>query len=139
MSYKTLFNTFFLFSVAYSSATVHSLACGDSDGFYCPNTTINFNCSISSGSLQWESTEFSGDIEFFGSPIGTVRSNGLFTAKLSDKTATAKAVSVLSFPSVPQVNGSVIICRDLQDGFCASCKINIIYPSETANVLTYLI
>uniref|UniRef100_A0A1X7UG89 Fibronectin type-III domain-containing protein n=1 Tax=Amphimedon queenslandica TaxID=400682 RepID=A0A1X7UG89_AMPQE len=115
---------------AFSSATVHNLACGDIDGFYCPNTTINFTCSISSASLQWESTAFSGDIEFFGSPIGTVRSNGLFTARLSDKTGNAKAVSVLSFPaSVPQVNGSVVICRDLQDGFCASCKINIIYPS----------
>ena len=47
---------------------------------------------------------------------------------------------MLSFPaSVSQVNGSVIICRDLQDGFCASCKINIIYPSETTNVLTCFI
>lgn len=110
---------------------MHSLVCEDDS--HCPNTTIHFTCSISSGSLQWESAAFEGDIEFFGSPLGTVHNNGLFTARLINKTGNVKVVSELSFPNVAQLNGSVVLCRDLQDGSFASCIIRVFYPSEFAS------
>ena len=75
--------------------------------------------------MQWESSAFNNtDIELFGSPVGTVVKNGVFTANMSDKTGN-KAVSVISFPNYLSLNGISITCRDMHDGIANTCILNI--------------
>lgn len=81
--------------------------------------------------MEWESTSFEKEIEFFGSSIGTIKHEGLFTANLTNKSATSSHVeSTLRFPSDITLNGTIVVCRDILDGNTQACSIAINFPSK---------
>ena len=83
--------------------------------------------------MEWESPVFDDEIEFFGSDIGTLKHKGVFTANLTNKsTSSSYAESTLSFPSNVELNGTVVICRDILDGNTQSCSISVKFPSKCA-------
>lgn len=110
-------------------AAIISLEC-ESKSPLCPDKTQYLTCSIEGRSLQWESQAFDADIEFLGSPVGTIRTDSVFTANISSKNGTKFAVSVLSYPNSPGLCGTRITCRDLSDGISSTCVINTNNISE---------
>lgn len=108
-----------------------NLDCGNSASaaVQCPSDVQEFKCHVQGGSMEWESLAFEDDIEFFGSDIGTMKQDGLFTAQLTNKTVQkTHAESTLSFPSDVTLNGTSILCRDNFDGDAQTCIIMISYP-----------
>ena len=95
----------------------------------CPEDYQHITCVVGSGSMQWESSAFASDIEFFGSSNGTVKkdSGGYFKAVVSNKTAKNMTI-ILMFPSLRLLNGKSIKCLDFYDGKYKKCWISVQYP-----------
>ena len=106
--------------------------CGDSTNtLHCPGDLQYFTCVISSASLEWTSKEiFDNDIEFFNSPVGTVKTTKGFSANVSNKTGYSYLVSVLTFSTNSSQTGKNITCVDLYSGDSKNCIINATYPSK---------
>ena len=117
----------FFILIQICSAAILNLQCGYSK-LHCPGDVQHFTCAIESGSLEWKSSIFSSDIEFFGSPVGTIKNEKEFSANVSNKTGSLYMISVLTFPSNSSHNGVAIVCRDLLDGAIGTCIINATYP-----------
>ena len=117
------------FLVQLCCSAILNLQCGDPK-FQCPGDIQYFTCTIESGFLEWQSSILLYDIEFFDSPVGTVKTQNEFSANVSSKTGSSYMISVLTFPSNSFHNGVVIICHDFNDGDVETCIINTTYPSE---------
>ena len=129
-----------VFSILFQlcSAAILNLQCGNSK-FHCPGDIQHFTCAIESGSLEWKSSIFPSDIEFFGSSVGTVKNEKEFSANVTSKTGSLYMISVLSFPSNSSHNGVAILCRDLNEGDTKTCIINTTYPRERiSNIVLHL-
>ena len=110
-------------------SAILKLQCGDPK-LQCPGDTQYFTCAIESGFLEWKSSILPHDIEFYNSPVGTVKTQNKFSANVSSKTGSSYMISVLSFPSDSSHNGVTIMCHDFNDGALGTCIINATYPSE---------
>ena len=120
---------YYSFLVQLCSSAILNLQCGDPN-FHCPGDLQYFTCAIESGFLEWKSTILPYDIEFYNSPVGTVKTQNEFSANVSSKTGSSYMISVLSFPSDSSHNGVAMMCHDFNDGDIGTCIINTTYPSE---------
>ena len=86
--------------------------------------------------MEWESSIFEKEIELHGSDVGTLKHEGVFTANLTNKSASSShAESTLSFPSDTVLNGTVVTCKDILDGNSQSCSIAITLPGKFARLV----
>ena len=100
------------------------LNCGSANSF-CPGTLINIVCKTRNIYLIWNVPGYN-EISFTSSDhVGTVVTQGPYTAELLVQMIDDHSVSKVSFVSVKSMSGSSISCTDGGDFHTQSCSIQL--------------